>query len=148
MVNVKAFMANETIYENVGKIEAVIEEDKETCALLDAAKSVEDVFSAVKKYVVMKYEAFTELFDDVMNYFKEDKAELSDETLDCVVGGWSWSGLWQHVKRNATAILIGAAVGAAVGAVAGAATAAGVGAIIGAAAGAIAGAVATAMCMD
>ncbi len=139
MVDIKVFMANEAVAENVGKLEAVIAEDKETCAILDAAQSVQDVFGAVKKYVTMKFEAFTALFDDVMNYFKEDKAVLSDETLDCVVGGWSWSGLWETVKKKAAAIVIGAAIGAAVGVVAGAATAAGVGALIGGFAGAIAG---------
>ncbi len=148
MVDIKAFMANKAACEGVDQLEAMIDKDQETCALLDAAQSLEDVFTAVKKYVVMKFEDFTALFDDVMNYFKEDKTALSDETLDCVVGGWSWGGLWQSVKKRATAVLIGAACGAAVGAVAGAVTAAGGGALVGAFIGAVLGGIAGGLMVD
>ncbi len=148
MVDIKAFMANKAACEGVDQLEAIIDKDEETCALLDAAQSAKDVFEAVKKYVTMKFEDFTALFDDVMDYFKEDKAVLADETLECVVGGWSLSGLWQSVKKKATAIIIGAACGAAVGAAVGALAGAGAGALIGAFTGAVVGGIAGALLSD
>ncbi len=146
VVDIHAFMANDAAREAVDKIEAVIDTDQETCGLLDLAKSVEDVFEATKKYVSMKLDDFKALFADVMNYFKdEEKVTLADETLDCVVGGWSWGGVWETVKRKAVAVVIGAAIGASAlgigGAVLGGPIGFGVGAAVGAIVGGIIGGV-------
>ena len=143
VADIKAFMANDSAREAVDKIEAVIDTDQETCKLLDLAQSVEDVFEATKKYVAMKLEDFKALFADVMDYFKADKAVLADETLDCVVGGWSWGGIWETVKRKAVAVVVGAAIGGAVLGITGAALGGpigfGVGAVVGGIAGGIIG---------
>ncbi len=141
MVDIKAFMADEVAAANVSKIEAAFDEDKEASALLDAAKSLEDVYNLVKRYVVMKFEDFSALFTDVMDYLKEDKAVLADDTLECVVGGWSLGSLWQTVKKKAAAIVLGAAIGGVVGCLAGACLAGGVGAMVGGAVGVVVGAI-------
>ena len=74
----------------------------------------------------MKWENMKKLFAEVTDYFKADKVELSDDTLDCVVGGWSLSGFWNKYKKAiiSTAIIVGCAV--ALGVVTG-----GVGAVVG-----------------
>ncbi len=141
MVDIKAFMANETAAANVSKIEAAFDQDKEASALLDAAKSLQDVYHLVKRYVVVKFEDFSALFSDVLSYLKEDKAVLPDETLDCVVGGSFFDKIWNSVKTKVTSIILGAVIGGAVGAVAGACVAGGVGAIVGGAVGAVVGAI-------
>ncbi len=141
MVDVKAFMANEAAAESVKKLEIAIGEDKEASAFLAAAKSVEDVYRFVKRYITVKFEDFSAIFDDVMNYLTQEKSELSDDTLECVVGGWSWGGVWNLVKEKAVSLSVGIVLGAAVGALCGAYVGGPIGAAVGGVLGAVLGGV-------
>ncbi len=142
MLDINAMMADEVQAANVEKIEAALEQDTEGCALLDAAKSVEEVYDVVKRYLTMKFEAFKAIFEDALDYLKQDKAAIPDETLDCVVGGASWlNTAWNWLKRKGTAIVIGAVAGAVIGGIGGAALGGPIGFIPGTVVGAVVGAI-------
>ncbi len=82
---------------------------------LEAADTAEDVFNIVKKFAKVKWEEFKVLFRKTVDYFKNDKMELDDETLEYVAGGWSFSSIWDKCKKGivmGTIIVACAAVGA------------------------------------
>ncbi len=136
------FLDLEQTKETIAKAQEVLENDAETAALIEKAENEADMWEVFKKYVSAPVEYFKEVFQKVTDYFKADKAALSDETLDNVVGGWSFSNFWNKYKKTiiTAAVVVGSAallfsglgapIGAALGGAA-AASGAGVGALVG-----------------
>ncbi len=109
---VAAIMDSEKAPEAMAKVKELIYSDAEVAAMMEKAESPEDMYEVFKRFVSMPLEAFKKLCNSVMDYFKNDKVELADETMDAVVGGWSFSNFWNTYKRD---ILVGAAFIAAIG---------------------------------
>ncbi len=138
----KEFLDLEKTKETMGKVEEILDADAETVALIEKAESETDLYDVFKKYVTAPIEYMKRVFHEVTEYFKADKAVLSDETLDNVVGGWSFSNFWNKYKKTiiTAAVVVGSAallfsglgapIGAALGGAA-AASGAGVGALVG-----------------
>ncbi len=136
------FLDMEKTKETMAQVQEVLEADAETASLIEKAESEADMWEVFKKYVSAPVAYFKELFQRVTDYFKADKAALSDEMLDNVVGGWSFSNFWNKYKKTiitaavvvgATALLfsgLGAPIGAAIGGAA-AGSGAAVGALVG-----------------
>lgn len=103
--------------------------------LMEAAETIEDMYQVAKHYVQITFDKFAELYESATNFYKE-KTELSDDTMEAVIGGASF---WKWVKRIAVATAVVVAVAAACALTAGAA-----GAIAGVAGAAAHGAVAAA----
>ncbi len=145
MLNMETVMAQPGAREDLERLTATLEKDPEAGALLKAMQSIEDVYDFVKRYAKVKFEAVKEMFNDAVNYFKEDKVALKDEMLDNVVGGGFWSNLWNNkIVKYATATVLvasfaltGMLTGMAVGSIAGPVTS-----VVGAVGGLIAGCVA------
>ncbi len=112
---------NEEAVKAAEKMQAALEADPEVSVLMKAAETVEDVYEIIKRFSKATLAQVKVLFDKTVDYFKESKAELSDETLDNVVGGWSLSSWW---NKNKAAIVGWTVFGVccAVGVIAGAAT--------------------------
>lgn len=121
----------------------ILSEDTSTLEALDNASSLEEFFSACKKYVNCTFEEFHKLYnrlsDQMSNIYEETfgPRELNDDELDIVVGG-SWKSFWKKVGKIALGVavcvgavaacvvtggLAGAAIGAVGAAVAGTAVA-------------------------
>lgn len=141
-VDVAKFMHVEGMQAEVDKVQVALEENPVTKKLIEAAKTMEDVFQIVKEYVQVKLEDFKTIWEKTLDYFKSEKAALPDEVMDSVVGGWSFSSFWERFKRPIIAVGIVVA-GAAGGAVAGS-WAGPVGVAVGAAVGLVVGGVAAA----
>lgn len=126
----------------------LLSEDTSTLEALDNASSLEEFFSACKKYVNCTFEEFHKLYnrlsDQMSNIYEETfgPRELNDDELDIVVGG-SWKSFWKKVGKIALGVvaavgavaacvvtggLAGAAIGAGLAISAGASTAAAIGA--------------------
>ena len=133
MYNVAAVMNDSVAVAEIKKLQAAMEADTVVGKLMDAAESVEDMYEVAKRYIQIKFEDFCQVFNETMDYLKGSKVELDDGTMECVVGGFSWRGLWNGVKKVAIAAAIGVAVVTVSAVTAGAA-----GAVIGAAAATIA----------
>ena len=121
-INIAAIMESEAGKKAETKLTEIMESNPVVSKLVKVAETVEDVYQIAKEYFTMKFEDFKVLFERTVNYFKESKAELSDEVLDNVVGGWSFSGFWNKYKSVIikAAIVVGAtAVAAIAGAVTG-----------------------------
>lgn len=110
----------------------ILSEDTSTLEALDNASSLEEFFSACKKYINCTFEEFHKLYnrlsDQMSNIYEETfgPRELNDDELDIVVGG-SWKSFWKKVGKIALGVV------AAVGAVAACVVTGGVaGAVIGA----------------
>lgn len=141
-VDVAKFMHVEGMQAEVDKVQVALEENPVTQKLMEAAQTVEDVFQIVKEFAKTTLEDFKLIWDKTLDYFKNEKAELPDEVMDSVVGGWSFSSFWERFKRPIIAVGIVVA-GAAGGAVAGS-WAGPVGVAVGAAVGLVVGGVAAA----
>ncbi len=119
VVDMNVVMAQPGAKEDLERITEAMQADPEASALVEKIHSVEDAYAFVKHYVKVKYEVFKEALKDVANYFKEDKVALKDEVLDDVVGGFSWSSIWNNklVKWTVAAAVIAvcAVVGAEIG---------------------------------
>ncbi len=140
-INVAEILENEKSAEGLEKVKEVLDSDPEVSALVKAAESIEDVYEIVKKFSKATFEQVKVIFQKTVDYFKEAKAELSDEVLDSVVGGWSLSSWWKKNKKD----IIGGAVWVAcigIGIAVGACTAGLGGALIGGCVGVVGGAVA------
>ena len=141
MSAVADIMSNEKAMENVKHLEDALTADQEVNALLDGAEDIKGLYKAVKKFLAVTFEVFEKYCKEAFDYFKEDKVALEDETLDSVVGGFSWSGLWNKVKKTVAAVAIGAVAGAVIGGLTGAATGGPIGFVAGAIGGAVIGGV-------
>ena len=138
-INIAAIMESEAGKKAEEKLTEVMEANPVVSKLVKAAETVEDVYQIAKEYFTMKFEDFKVLFERTVNYFKESKAELSDEGLDNVVGGWSFSGFWNEYKEKIikTAFVVACtAIGAGLGAVTGGLGVALLGGVVGALGGA------------
>ena len=109
-ISVAEVMDCEGVQEATGKLLDSMKKNPAVAKLLDAAETVEDAYEVAKNYIKMKLEDFKVIFDKAVDYFKESKAELSDEILDSVVGGslGSWWNKWKTAVI-ATAIVVGIA---------------------------------------
>ena len=106
-------MEQESVKENIEKAQAVIEADPVAMKLIDAAKTVEDLYEATKRFIQMKLEDFKVVFQNTFAYFSSEKAELSDEILDDVAGGWSLSSVFSSISKKALCIA-GCVIGGAI----------------------------------
>ncbi len=151
-INVAAIMGTEGMTENMEKVKAAFEADQEVGPLMRAAQSIEDVYEIVKKFSTATLEQVKVILQKTVDYLYQDKAELSDETLDCVAGGWFLTDWWKQNKGDcimlvsviacvAVGTVVGACYGGVGGAIAGASTGAVVGGVIGCTVGAIVNAV-------
>ena len=134
-INIAAIMESEAGKKAEAKLTEVMESNPVVSKLVKAAETVEDAYQIAKEYFTMKFEEFKVLFDRTVNYFKESKAELSDEVLDNVVGGWSFSGFWNEYKEKIikTAFVVAcAAAGVAIGVMTGGLGGALLGGVVGA----------------
>ncbi len=141
-VNVARVMGAEGAQDAVDKIQAAMEENPAVKKLMDAAASVEDMYQVAKEYVKIKLEDFKVLWDKTVAYFKEEKAALSDEVMDSVVGGWSFRQWFDEHKKQiaATCVLVACvATGAICGGILGGFGGAMAGAIVGTVVGGVCG---------
>ncbi len=140
-VNVAEILEQEEAKSQVQEILAAFEANPAAMKVLEAAQSAADVFEIVKKFAKLKWEEFKVLFDKTVQYFREDKAKLDDETLEQVSGG-SLSSWWNKWKKDiiCSVIFFGCL---AVGAVAGACLGGFYGGLLGFAAGAVVGTIAS-----
>ena len=121
-VDMEKMLSTEDAKAGVAKVQEAMEANPAFNKVMEAVKTVEDMYEVAKAYVKMKYEDFKVLANKTMEYYRNSKVELKDETMDYVVGGWSFSGFWNKYKKViiATAIVAAAAIvtggiGAAVG---------------------------------
>ncbi len=137
-LNVAGILASEGVEEKVEQVKEILESVPEVNAMMKAAETVEDVYEIVKKFANATFEQVKVIFEKTVDYCKEAKATLTDEVLDNVVGGWSFSELWTYHKG----FVIGASVFfacVAAGAIAGLCLAGPIGAAAGAVGGIAAG---------
>ncbi len=136
-VSLAQVMSVEGAAQSVSDMVVALESEPKVKKLLDVARTVEDMYQAVKDYVSLKLEDFKVLFQKSVDYFKESKAALADEVLDNVVGGgWGFSLRWQKLALAATLLIGGIVEGALIGAAVGGPIGAGFGAFAGLFAGA------------
>ncbi len=137
-VDVAKVMRTEGASEAVARLQVLMEENPVVKKLMEAARTVEDMYEVAKTYIEVKLEDFKVLWNKTVDYFKESKTALPDEMMDSVVGGWSISGFFNKWKKEiiattiavgclAAGVVIGAALGGWVGAAAGAVAGAAVG---------------------
>ncbi len=155
VTTLEEFLALDKAKETIKQVEEILDKDAESVALIEEADCEEDMWDVFKKYITAPIEHFKEAIGAVTEYFKSDKVALSDETMDNVVGGWSFSNFWNKYKKviiAATITVVASAAfvataGAAIGCVAAAGAAstitagagAGIGALVGWCVGAVAG---------
>ncbi len=84
-------MADEMMQQKMDTLVEAMEKDPVMMKIVDAAKTVEDMYEITKSFIKVTFEDFKKVFHQVTDYFSSDKAVLSDEILDDVVGGWSLS---------------------------------------------------------
>ncbi len=133
------FLQAEDTKEKAMKVQEALERDPAVKAELEAASSFEELYEVFKRYLVMKFEDFKKLCARISDSFRQEKMALPDETMDAVVGGWSFWGFVEKYKTViiATAIVVGCAVtagalGAGLGALVGVCAAAeGIGTVAG-----------------
>lgn len=123
MMNVAVAMENAGAREQAQEILAELQANPAANALMEAAKTVEDMYEVAKSYVDMSLEAFRNAFAAAMDYCNDSKQELDDDAMECIVGG-SWGDAWNMFKKVALATVIIAGVAAACAITGGAAGAA------------------------
>ncbi len=137
-VNVAEILEREESKAQGKRLLAAFEANPAAMKVLEAVETAEDAYEIVKKVFKLTLEQFKVLFDKTVDYFKGDKAALTDDTLEGVSGGWSLSQWWNENKKmivTGACVVAGAVAGAVVGACAGGLE----GAVIGACAGTIGG---------
>ncbi len=90
----KDLMENETMQQKMDALTTAMEEDPVMMKLVNAAKTVEDMYEITKSFIKVTLDDFKKVFWKVADYFSADKAVISDDILDDVVGGWSFSSLF------------------------------------------------------
>ena len=99
-VTYEELMADSNVAKGREEIAAAIEADPATMKLLDAAKSVEDMYAVTVRFLTLSFEAFKTIFQKTIDYFSSARAELPDEVLDNVAGGWSLSGVFESLSKK------------------------------------------------
>ena len=97
-------MERDGAQEGLDNLVEALEADSVTMKLLDAAKTIEDMYEVSKKYIRLKFEDFKKVFQMAVDYFSSPKAALADEVLDDVVGGWSLSSIYDSLSQKAKCI--------------------------------------------
>lgn len=145
-IDVAGILSSEGVDKKVEQVKDILESVPEVNVLMKAAETVEDVYEIVKKFSKATFEQVKEIFEQAVDYYKQSKAVLTDEILDNVVGGWSFSSWWNKNKADiiggaifATCVIGGVIIGACTGGLGGAVVGAAAGLVIGAAAGGAAG---------
>lgn len=145
-IDVAGILSSEGVDKKVEQVKDILESVPEVNVLMKAAETVEDVYEIVKKFSKATFEQVKEIFEQAVDYYKQFKAVLTDEILDNVVGGWSFSSWWNKNKADiiggaifATCVIGGVIIGACTGGLGGAVVGAAAGLVIGAAAGGAAG---------
>ncbi len=114
----KELMDNEEVQQQMVQMKAVMEKDPVAVKMIEAAQTAEDVFEITKRYVEVKWEDFKRIFKESVAYFSNSKAELNDEVLDHVAGGWGWdfigSSKWSCILGCVVGVAM-AVVGAGIG---------------------------------
>ena len=99
-------MENESVQKGMDEMMAALEADPVTMKLLDAAKTVEDMYEVSKKYIRMKFEDFKKMFHMTVDYLFAPKEALADEVLDNVAGGsFFLRDLFNSLKKKAQCIV-------------------------------------------
>lgn len=111
-LEVAQILNNEKAPEAMEEVKELIHRDPEAMDMMAKAETVEDMYTVFKKFISVPLEAFKTLFHSVTDCFKNDKVALSDETMDAVVGGWSFSAFW---KANREMVLVSVTLIAVVG---------------------------------
>ncbi len=112
-ISYQEFMENETVKKSTGEVLEAIKKDPVAMKMIDAAKTVEELYEATKRFITVAWEDFKKVFANTFAYYSSPKAALEDEVLDDVVGGWSFSGFFNSISKKATciaAVVVGAAV--------------------------------------
>ncbi len=111
-INVAEFMEREEMTVAMHKMEEVVDADPEASALLEKAESIEDVYHFMKHFAQVTMEQVKVIFKKTVDYFKETKAELADDVLDHVSGGWGFPSSWGAWKKDIlmAATILGCAV--------------------------------------
>ncbi len=109
----KELMENEEVQQQMVQMKAIMEKDPVVVKMVEAAKTAEDVFEITKRYVQVKWEDFKRVFMESVSYFSDSKAELNDEVLDHVAGGWNWD----FIGTKKWSCILGCVVGVAIAAV-------------------------------
>lgn len=75
--------------------------------LLEAAETIEQAYEIAKHYVDMTFDKFSQLYEEAKNFYQEAKMELSDDTMENIVGGRpKWLNMLRKIAL-ATAIVAG-----------------------------------------
>ncbi len=119
VLTIDEVMENEKIKAGMDDFVAAMEQDAAMMKVVEAAKTVEDMYEITKRFVKVAFEDFKKLFNQVAHYFSSDKTALADEMLDNVVGGWSFSSLFDNIGQKLACIAgCVAGVGAVIGGIA------------------------------
>ena len=114
-VNVANLLGTEEAKAGVEKFRTAMEANPVLNKVLEAAKSIEDMYQVAKCYLDIKLEDFKILMNKTADYFKSPKIKLEDDMMECVVGGWDIGGFWNKYKK----VIISAAIIAGVAAITG-----------------------------
>ena len=101
----KEFSENKTVKESMAQMTDIIEADSEAMKLIEAARTVEDMWEVTKRFVKLGFEEFKNFFRNTVDYFSSPKAELPDEVLDNVAGGWSLTGLFSNIAKKTACVV-------------------------------------------
>ncbi len=115
-ITYQEFMENETVKKGTGEVLDVIKQDPVAMKMISAAKTVEELYEATKRFVATSWEDFKKFFANTFAYYSSNKTALEDEVLDSVVGGWSFSSFFNSISQKVTcvaAVVVGVAVAAA-----------------------------------
>ncbi len=110
-INVAAIMEDSQSRATIDQIQAAMRSDPIVDKMMEAAQTVEDAYEVVKRYVVIKFEDFKAVCNDMMEYFQGPKVALDDDIMDAVAGGGIWSNVWNVCKIPLMASVIGAGIG-------------------------------------
>ncbi len=107
------FLENETIIKSTNETLDIIKQDPVAMKMIDAAKTVEELYEATKHFITVTWEEFKKFFDCTFDYFSSPKVAVNDEMLDNVVGGWSITSFFNNLSEKARCvanIVLGVAV--------------------------------------
>ncbi len=110
-INVAAIMEDTQSRATIDQIQAAMSRDTIVDKMIEAAQTVEDAYEVVKRYVVIKFEDFKAVCNDMMEYFQGPKVALDDDIMEAVAGGGFWSNVWNVCKRPLMAAVVGAGIG-------------------------------------